>query len=236
MKVNLRLLLILCCAFSACRDGDNNDDELCGNNVVDTGEECDDGNTTGGDGCGDTCLIEVAGVCGDGTRNTGEGCDDGNVVDGDGCDANCQVELMETICQELTPLASGTCEVVAGDATTALVGDVLVPDGIFRGGTVLVDALGVIACVGCDCDTTGATIVTCPQGVISPGLINSHEHITYSQNSPYTDTGERYEHRHDWRTGIRGHTEIDSTGRASSSQIRWGELRYLFGWSNFTQW
>lgn len=230
MKVNLRLLLILCCAFSACRDGDNNDDELCGNNVIDTGEECDDGNTTGGDGCGETCLTEVAGECGDGTRNTGEGCDDGNLVDGDGCDASCQVELVETVCQELAPITTGTCEVVAGDATTALVGDVLVPEGIFRGGTVMVDAMGVISCVGCDCDTTGATVVTCPQGVISPGLINTHEHITFAQNSPYTDTGERYEHRHDWRRGgNRGHTGIPASGQASTSQIRWGELRFLLG-------
>ena len=34
---------------------------LCGNGVVDTGEACDDGNTTDGDGCSATCGIEVTG-------------------------------------------------------------------------------------------------------------------------------------------------------------------------------
>ena len=31
---------------------------LCGNSVVDAGETCDDGNMSGGDGCGATCQIE----------------------------------------------------------------------------------------------------------------------------------------------------------------------------------
>ncbi len=34
---------------------------LCGNGTIDTGEECDDGNTKSGDGCSSTCKIEVAG-------------------------------------------------------------------------------------------------------------------------------------------------------------------------------
>lgn len=33
----------------------------CGNGVAETGEGCDDGNTTNGDGCSATCAIEVAG-------------------------------------------------------------------------------------------------------------------------------------------------------------------------------
>ena len=36
---------------------------------------------------------------------------------------------------------------------------------------------------------------------MSPGLINTHDHITFTQNSPYNDTGERYEDRHQWRKG-----------------------------------
>ncbi len=35
---------------------------LCGNNVVDPGEECDDGNTNSFDGCSSTCLLET-GCC-----------------------------------------------------------------------------------------------------------------------------------------------------------------------------
>jgi len=36
---------------------------LCGNGNQETGEECDDGNTTPGDGCGATCLVEHPADC-----------------------------------------------------------------------------------------------------------------------------------------------------------------------------
>src|SRR5690606_205929 len=65
--------------------------------------------------------------------------------------------------------------------------------------------------------------------VVSPGLINTHEHITFQQAEPYTDTGERYEHRHQWRKGLDGHTKIPSTGGASGAKISFGELRYVMG-------
>jgi cysteine-rich repeat protein len=32
---------------------------VCGNTVIETGEQCDDGNTTGGDGCSAACMSEV---------------------------------------------------------------------------------------------------------------------------------------------------------------------------------
>ena len=35
----------------------------CGDGVVDVGEECDDGGTSGGDGCSATCLVESGYVC-----------------------------------------------------------------------------------------------------------------------------------------------------------------------------
>jgi cysteine-rich repeat protein len=65
---------------------------VCGDNVVDNGEECDDGNTVGGDGCDFNCKIEIPPGCGNGNLDAGEQCDDGNTVGGDGCGANCQVE------------------------------------------------------------------------------------------------------------------------------------------------
>ncbi len=37
---------------------------VCGNGVVERGEECDDGNTAVGDGCSDTCQLEsIAAIC-----------------------------------------------------------------------------------------------------------------------------------------------------------------------------
>ncbi|MCP4446373.1 MAG: amidohydrolase family protein [Myxococcales bacterium] len=235
MKAFLPFILSLSCVMSACGgDDDNNSDAVCGDLFVDSGEDCDDGNTTPGDGCSATCETETQGDCGDGTQGIGEQCDDGNTTSGDGCSAGCEQEATEIVCTDLEPLASGTCEVTAGGDTTALIGDVLFPGGIYRGGTVVVDDAGFISCVGCDCDTTGATVVSCPEGVISPGLINSHDHITFAQNDPYTDTGERYEHRHDWRKGLRGHTKISSQGSASGDEMKWAELRFLIGGATST--
>ncbi|MBI2473916.1 Ig-like domain-containing protein [Candidatus Uhrbacteria bacterium] len=71
---------------------------VCGNGVVESSEECDDGVTTAGDGCSSFCLDEgstsYGSVCGDKVRNYfadegGEDCDDGNTTNGDGCSAEC---------------------------------------------------------------------------------------------------------------------------------------------------
>lgn len=63
---------------------------LCGNNVVDAGEQCDDNNLVNGDGCNNACQTEA--LCGNGVLNAGEQCDDSNTNNGDGCDSNCQLE------------------------------------------------------------------------------------------------------------------------------------------------
>jgi cysteine-rich repeat protein len=206
----------------------------CGNGAVDPGEACDDGNKTSGDGCSSACQSEAAGACGNGTVDPGEQCDDGNVTSGDGCDASCKKPPAEVVCKTLPALpagATGTCAVTAGSASTLLQGTILTPGTVYRGGSVLVDDKGLIACVGCDCEASaaGATTVSCPDGVISPALINTHDHITYAQNSPYTDTGERYEHRHDWRVGNNGHKKLTTPGGATADQVRWAELRFLMG-------
>ena len=62
---------------------------LCGNGTIQATEQCDDGNTTGGDDCSATCTIEV---CGNSTLDVGEACDDGNTLNGDGCSAACTIE------------------------------------------------------------------------------------------------------------------------------------------------
>jgi cysteine-rich repeat protein len=50
---------------------------VCGNGVVEAGEECDDGNTANGDGCSSTCQLETAGPgdtgCCSSTRTTAGG-------------------------------------------------------------------------------------------------------------------------------------------------------------------
>jgi len=73
----------------------------CGNNQHEDGEECDDGNKEGKDGCTAGCQVETDwscpqvgpctnnAVCGNGTLSSSEVCDDGNTSDGDGCNASC---------------------------------------------------------------------------------------------------------------------------------------------------
>ena len=64
---------------------------VCGNGVREACEDCDDGNTTDGDGCSSSCEMEQT-VCGDGVQGPGEECDDGNTDDGDGCSSSCTLE------------------------------------------------------------------------------------------------------------------------------------------------
>ncbi len=71
---------------------------VCGDGVVGSPEECDDGNRTSGDGCDANCVAEY---CGDGIVNGGtERCDDGNATSGDGCDEDCALERGVLKCQE----------------------------------------------------------------------------------------------------------------------------------------
>jgi cysteine-rich repeat protein len=54
-------------------------DDGCGDGVVDSGEQCDDGNATGGDCCSPTCQFDASGVaCDDGSPcTTGDTCQAG---------------------------------------------------------------------------------------------------------------------------------------------------------------
>lgn len=137
----------------------------------------------------------------------------------------------ETVTCETLEGQPNACTVTKGTSGVLLKGLVLTPGRVYEGGQVLVDSAGKITCTGCDCadSASAATVITCPGAAISPGLINTHDHITFTQNYPYEDTGERYEHRHDWRKGQRGHTKISASGGASQDQIRWGELRFMMG-------
>ena len=140
---------------------------------------------------------------------------------------------VETVCQTL-PATTSTCAVTAGSSTLLLEGNVVTPGTVFKGGQVAVDATGKIACVGCNCATGGETVITCADATISPGLINTHDHITYTQNTPYT------EHRRALRgsprlaQGPRRPHEDPDAGSATADQMSWGELRFLMGGATST--
>ena len=75
---------------------------ICGDGVLDPGEECDDGNQSNADACLTTCI---AASCGDGLLYQGfEECDDGNQEPADGCDDACVRDRLVFITnKELTP-------------------------------------------------------------------------------------------------------------------------------------
>ncbi len=67
-------------------------DPVCGNAILEPGEECDDGNLEEDDGCDAACRIITPPACGDGYLGRGEECDDGNREPYDGCDPACRLE------------------------------------------------------------------------------------------------------------------------------------------------
>jgi cysteine-rich repeat protein len=90
---------------------------VCGDGIIDAGEECDDANVDPTDGCTNTCTICGDSVvtapeecdppgagcalnctlegCGNGLIEAGETCDDGNTADGDACPATCVIEACD---------------------------------------------------------------------------------------------------------------------------------------------
>ena len=134
-------------------------------------------------------------------------------------------------CGDLPAPASGDCDVEKHGNALLIRGDVLGVDAVYEGGQVLLDASGVIVCVGCDCSADAAdldpTVVTCADAVVSPGLINAHEHITFGQHHPADWGDERYEHRNQWRKGKDGHTKISTQGNATKEETTWCEMRHV---------
>lgn len=90
-----------------CDDGAGNDDTTpnacrtdcrrahCGDGIVDSGEQCDDGNVLACDGCDPVCKLETGHVCGDGELDPtcNEECDDGiaNADAADACRTDCRL-------------------------------------------------------------------------------------------------------------------------------------------------
>jgi imidazolonepropionase-like amidohydrolase len=170
------------------------------------------------------------GGSGQGTDTEGTGTGDETGGDGPGDPG----EVIECEAFTLTPPAAGTCEVTtAGTAGFRLRGTVLTPEGVLHAGEVYVQPNGTIGCVDCDCSAAvgdaDPTIISCAEGVISPGFVNPHEHITFANNPPMMALTERFEHRHDWRTGADGHTEVNANGGASNDEVLAAELRYVMG-------
>ncbi len=114
------------CAGGACDDATPT--PLCGDSMIEPGEQCDDGNANSGDGCSSSCQLETGyhcqtpgspctkiDLCGNGVLDLPqETCDDGNANSGDGCSATCQVETGWQC-----PIPGSACTTICGDGVVA---------------------------------------------------------------------------------------------------------------------
>ena len=132
-----------------------------------------------------------------------------------------------------TAANAGTeCTTRPGTRTLLIEAVVLARDRVLPHGQVLIGGNGRIACVAVDCSARAgaATVLTCPRDVLSPGLINTHDHIAFTGDAPRKDTGERFAHRHEWRLGLDGHHQAQGEDPDHDPRvISWGELRFLAG-------
>lgn len=132
-------------------------------------------------------------------------------------------------CQDpVAPPTEGACNVTAGSSTAVLLrGTVLGRGTVYENGGVLYDG-SQIQCVGCDCAgsdvAAAATRIECASAVISPGLINPHDHITFTEGAPIDHGATRYDHRHDWRGSLPAPQNPNG-----GDGTRWGEVRMLLG-------
>ncbi len=146
---------------------------------------------------------------------------------------------IEECSRTIAPSPTGVCAVTTTGTGTARIfqGTVLLPGKTLHKGEVVVDN-GIITCAACDCSAaTGyatASTVSCANGVISPGLINAHDHLTYENNAPIPHGTIRYEGRQDWRRGNHGATPIDENSGANLNTISFGELRFLMAGATTT--
>ena len=144
---------------------------VCGDGVLNTGEQCDDGistdtyytvNPSDNDGY---CVIDnsrsytcKSNICGDGYLDTSvEQCDDNNIISGDGCSAACTLEL-PTNCGNGIVEAGETCDGTNFNGLTCSDFD------SFTGGS--------LSCNNCQIDTsscTGGVSGICGDGVVNAG-------------------------------------------------------------------
>ncbi|SMF01600.1 lamin tail domain-containing protein [Pseudobacteriovorax antillogorgiicola] len=138
-----------------------------------------------------------------------------------------------TCAQELESKTSDTCELVYQGKGKGIYieGMVLSYENPIENGGVLSTEDGKVSCVGCDCRQAAIDLdisrISCPSGVISPALINAHDHLSWAQAEPGDWGTERFEHRNDWRGGKRGHNKVRVPGSGGIVDKSLGEIRQL---------
>jgi hypothetical protein len=130
-------------------------------------------------------------------------------------------------------VAGPLCTATMGTGGTLLRGTLLLPGGPTTG-EVLVSSTGSIACAASSCSSSAgysaATVIDCPDGVISPALINTHDHTNYATVSPEGHGDTRYQYRLDWLNGADGATPLTKVSSTTDvPTIAAQELRMVVG-------
>jgi imidazolonepropionase-like amidohydrolase len=120
-----------------------------------------------------------------------------------------------------------------GTSGTLLTGTLLLPAGPTVG-ELLVSSTGSIVCAAASCSSSAgyaaATHIACPGGVISPSLINTHDHTEYATRAPETLPTTRFDCRNDWRIGLEGFAALpDVKSTTDVPTIAAQELRFVLG-------
>ncbi len=132
-------------------------------------------------------------------------------------------------------VTASTCVPVSGDPTlvrlrgTLWTGDVTINDGEVFVSTVT----GKILCVGQDCSATagaGKATVLCTEGIITPGLINPHDHGTYNHLPRWQHTkkyGDRYQWQGDASYLAFKLPQSTTYSKSLCEVVKWTELREI---------
>ncbi len=122
------------------------------------------------------------------------------------------------------------CTAASGNGdSVALGGVVLAPDGPVGGYVVYARSTGKVTCIGADCDLSGAEVV-CTAGIVSPGLIDPHNHLQYNTLPPWQVEAD-FDDRYEWR-GDDGYQDYKTAYNAikddySCEIMKWAEAREL---------
>lgn len=116
----------------------------------------------------------------------------------------------------------------AGSGGFLLRGTVLAPDKVIERGEVLVVG-NTIACVAADCsgrpEAETVTVIE-THGLISPGLIDSHNHIAYNFLAEW-EPGVLFDSRDQWRSNADYRAWVAPQGDLTAPGGTWGELRSI---------
>ncbi|MEZ4312396.1 MAG: thrombospondin type 3 repeat-containing protein [Polyangiaceae bacterium] len=226
------LAILSLAAITGCDDGGTTTSAAAGSGG--TGGDT----TTGGGGTGGNTGGSMGGT---GGSTGGTGGSTGGTGGSTGGTGGMMIDpVVDCANPDITPPADpkATCQVVsAGTSGVLFRGTLLLPDQVMHKGELLVAQNGTITCAECDCSGApgagDATVVECANGVVSPGLINPHDHITFAQNAPkpHLDSmgnPSRYDHRHEWRQGAGANKpKITAPGGASTAAVLLAELRFV---------